>query len=184
MTKDLLDPKHKYPRFLDIEYTDIQHEINCIKSYIDHNLVPDCLDGIIAINRGGLIPAAMLSYQTRLPIKYVINAKSYDEDNQQREIKLSNIPDITKQIQKRLLIVDDILDTGQTLLAIEKQLPDCHFTVVISKMKRFTAHNSTRRIWTLAALANYMSYSTQNLTDRIYDDKWLNFPWETSERGK
>jgi xanthine phosphoribosyltransferase len=56
--------------------------------------------GILGIPRGGLVPAAMLAYEMRLPISRVITP-----DNNCGSV----ISDPT------LLIVDDISDTGKTL---------------------------------------------------------------------
>lgn len=91
-------------------------------------------DAIIAIARGGLTLAHMLSLRWDLREVYTLNAISYD-GNQQKELIIKNIPDIEPQI-KKILIVDEIIDSGKSLSKIVQILKERNpnvqfFTAVI-----------------------------------------------------
>lgn len=91
-------------------------------------------DAIIAIARGGLTLAHMLSLRWNLREVYTLNAISYD-GNQQKELIIKNIPKIEPRI-KKILIVDEIIDSGKSLSKIVKILKEDNsrvdfFTAVI-----------------------------------------------------
>ncbi|MCE3047155.1 phosphoribosyltransferase [Helicobacter kayseriensis] len=70
-------------------------------------------DAIIAIARGGLTLAHMLSLRWNLREVYSLNAISYD-GNKQQELIIKNVPNINKDF-KKVLIVDEIVDSGKSL---------------------------------------------------------------------
>lgn len=149
-----------------ILWSDIYQSIKQLKELIvGENQIPDV---VITVGRGGLIPGALLAYS--LEVKTVINftLQSYDDTDNKRT-------DVFKEIQsldndyirtlkdKRVLVVDDLSDTGQTLLFIKEKLSsitDLQFATLYTKA-------STKLI------PNY--YITE-----FTDDTWLVFPWETS----
>ncbi len=71
----------------------------------------DPIDYIVGIARGGLIPAVLLSHRLDVPMRSVSWSTFHKE--QMREHAL----DIAEDIQegKRVLLVDDILDSGRTI---------------------------------------------------------------------
>jgi len=66
---------------------------------------------IIAIARGGLTLAHSLSQSLDIRDVQVISAVSYSHDKQLSTIKITNIPTISTS---RILVVDDIADSGRT----------------------------------------------------------------------
>lgn len=85
--------------------------------------------GIIAVSRGGLVPAALLARE--LNIRYVDTTciSSYDHDNQ-REMK------ILKRVEgdgKGFIVIDDLVDTGGTALALREMYPAAHFVTIFAK---------------------------------------------------
>jgi len=85
--------------------------------------------GIIAISRGGLVPAAILARE--LSIRYVdtICISTYDYDHQ-RETK------IIKTIEgdgEGFLIVDDLVDSGNTAKIIKDMYPKAKLITVCAK---------------------------------------------------
>lgn len=140
------------------------------KQYIqDIGLLGDTLDRvgfnnvqIVGLSRGGLIPASILSYRfnTR-PI--ILDVRSYDgEDQSNVIINVNNFPLLANY--KRLLIVDDLIDSGHTLKEtiklIQGAYPETkiHTAVVYSKdVKRNIEAN----------------FYVRNLPDR-----WLVFPYD------
>jgi len=63
---------------------------------------------IVGINRGGLIPATVLSYKLGIPLK-VITVQTYDD-----KVIEVNVPR-HYVVTYNCLVVDDIIDSGRTL---------------------------------------------------------------------
>lgn len=85
--------------------------------------------GIIAVSRGGLVPASLLARE--LCIRYVdtVCISSYDHDHQRK-----------MQVLKRaegegegFIVVDDLVDTGGTAEVIRKLYPQARFVAIFAK---------------------------------------------------
>jgi xanthine phosphoribosyltransferase len=91
--------------------------------------IDEPFDAIVAIARGGMTMAHMLAEFRNLRNVFVINAIGYEDTKKLGEPKIFNIPDLTGL--KRVLIVDDIADSGGTLKkvteALKKSYPDIVF---------------------------------------------------------
>lgn len=75
---------------------------------------------IIAIARGGFYLGDYLSRRLSLPLS-VIMSQSYTPDNQQEKLLLGNLSYIIPPSQK-VLLVDDLLDTGVTMTKTKAML--------------------------------------------------------------
>ncbi len=86
-------------------------------------------DTIIAIARGGLTLSHMLGEFYHIRQVYAINTIGYDDTQKLENVEIFNIPDL--QYAKNILIVDDIVDSGDTmkivLNVLEKKYPQCIF---------------------------------------------------------
>jgi len=86
-------------------------------------------DTIIGIARGGLSMAQLLGEYYDIREVYAINSIGYEDVKKLDEVRVFNIPDILNS--KRVLIVDDIADSGETLLEVmrvlKKAYPDTLF---------------------------------------------------------
>lgn len=69
---------------------------------------------ILAVARGGLVPAVMLSHRLGIERVHVVQAISYGSKHQSRPVRIVD-PLPQGLDDSRLLIVDDIYDTGQTM---------------------------------------------------------------------
>jgi len=88
---------------------------------------------IVAIARGGLVPAALLSRLLNLHLVDTVCISSYD-DKLQREGE----PVLLKGIEgdgAGWLVVDDLADSGNTLRMVRKLLPNAHIATVYAKPK-------------------------------------------------
>lgn len=79
-------------------------------------------DAIIAIARGGLTMAHLLSLRWDLREVYTLNAISY-QGEKQGELIVKNIPSIPEGFSK-VLIVDEIVDSGKSLIKIVEILKE------------------------------------------------------------
>ncbi|HEI6832230.1 TPA: xanthine phosphoribosyltransferase [Yersinia enterocolitica] len=92
-------------------------------------LPADQWKGIIAVSRGGLVPAGILARE--LGIRYVdtVCIASYNHDNQ-GELK------VLKRAEgdgEGFIVIDDLVDTGGTAKAIREMYPKAHFVTIFAK---------------------------------------------------
>lgn len=92
-------------------------------------LPADQWKGIIAVSRGGLVPAALLARE--LNIRYVdtVCISSYDHNNQ-RDLR------VLKRAEgdgEGFIVVDDLVDTGGTAEAIRNLYPKARFVTIFAK---------------------------------------------------
>lgn len=141
-----------------------KHVANEISKLIEENSNTP-IKQIIPIARGGLVPATIISHLTNVPIKCAIQAQSYKAYNQQ-EIKFSHvIPALTLEEQRSTLIVDDIIDSGNTLAAVAHYYPRCSMAALVSKGKVDEEY--------LPGIRKFVYKNTPK-------DCWIVFPWEVS----
>jgi xanthine phosphoribosyltransferase len=74
---------------------------------------------IIAISRGGLTFAHFLSEKLNIRLVHSIGAISYNETERLSNIRIFDIPE---NVGQKVLIVDDIADSGRTLSEVLKRL--------------------------------------------------------------
>lgn len=75
---------------------------------------PACETELLAIARGGLIPATYAVYRLGCPLN-IMYLRSYPKPNTQKEVEAYGIlPFRSKPVPKRLIVVDDIQDTGRS----------------------------------------------------------------------
>jgi xanthine phosphoribosyltransferase len=95
-------------------------------------------EACVAITRGGLVPAAIVARELNIRTVDCVAVKSYDHQSQ-GEIKLLKPidPQIIEKAKagRKILIVDDLVDTGATARAVRDMLPGAHFATVYAKPK-------------------------------------------------
>lgn len=79
-------------------------------------------DAIIAIARGGLSLAQLLGEYYDLRAVYSINTIGYDDSQKLDAVKVFNLPQL--QDARSVLIVDDIVDSGDTLVEVLRILDE------------------------------------------------------------
>lgn len=75
---------------------------------------------IIAIARGGFYLGDYLSRSLQIPLSVIV-ARSYSRSNEQQELSIGQLSYIYPPTGK-VLLVDDLLDTGVTMTKIKKKL--------------------------------------------------------------
>ena len=77
-------------------------------------------DAIVAIARGGLSLAQLLGEYYNIREVYSINTIGYDDKEKLDSVKVFNVPDLKDA--KNVLLVDDIVDSGDTVLEVLRVL--------------------------------------------------------------
>ena len=134
------------------------------------------IDIIVAIMRGGAIPADQISRTLKKNTAYLC-AKSYSgektEDIQSKEIIFSReIATTVKDIQGNILLVDDLLDTSRTMKEAVKFLKN--HPSLKGKIKNI----KTAVIWRKPKAADY---ACDYVVEDLKEDSWLVQPFERAE---
>ena len=92
---------------------------------------------MVAITRGGLVPAAIVARELGIRVIDTVCIASYDHTKQGDLQVLKNVSAEVAKLGggtgKGLLIVDDLVDTGQTARLVRAMMPDAHFAAVYAK---------------------------------------------------
>jgi xanthine phosphoribosyltransferase len=116
---------------------------------------------IVAITRGGLVPAAIVARELDLRLIETVCVSSYDNYTTQGELRLiKGVADAIVNLGgKGVLIVDDLVDTGKTAKIVRDLLPGAHFAAVYAK-----------------PMGRPM---VDTFITEVSQDTWIYFPWDT-----
>ena len=118
-------------------------------------------EGIVAVTRGGLVPAAIVARELDVRIIETVCVASYDHIAQGELRVLKTIADsVGGGGGKGVLIVDDLVDTGKTAKLVREMLPKAHFATVYAKPM---------------GLPLVDTFITE-----VSQDTWIFFPWDTA----
>src|ERR1019366_5933044 len=88
-------------------------------------------DKIIAIARGGMIPAGILGQELDIHHIDTVCISSYcDEKHTQAELKILKA---LASDDRDMLAIDDLVDSGKTFDIISKMMPNAHFACIYAK---------------------------------------------------
>lgn len=85
--------------------------------------------GVVAIARGGLVPAAIVAHQLGLRLIDTISVSTYNGQEKGESEILSAI----KGDGEGWLVVDDLVDTGATFRLLRLSLPKARFAAIYAK---------------------------------------------------
>ncbi|MDE2446961.1 MAG: xanthine phosphoribosyltransferase [Alphaproteobacteria bacterium] len=90
---------------------------------------------VVAITRGGLVPAAIVARELGIRVIESVCVASYDYDKQGEITVLKGVSEAIVGPDKGagVLIVDDLVDTGATAKVVREMLPKAHFATVYAK---------------------------------------------------
>ena len=90
---------------------------------------------VVAITRGGLVPAAIVARELGIRVIESVCVASYDYDKQGQISVLKPVSaDIVGEDKGAgVLIVDDLVDTGATAKVVREMMPKAHFATVYAK---------------------------------------------------
>ena len=114
--------------------------------------------GIVAITRGGLVPASIIARELEIRLVDTVCVSSYDVRSQ-GEISVLKSVDMDG---KDWLLVDDLVDTGQTARIVRDMLPKAHFATVYAKPEGRPL--------------------VDTFITEVSQDTWILFPWDTESQ--
>lgn len=86
--------------------------------------------GIVAITRGGLVPAAVVARELNLRMIETLCISSYDDRVQGSGVSVLKRPEGDGE---GLLVIDDLVDSGRTGKVVRELLPKAYFATVYAK---------------------------------------------------
>jgi xanthine phosphoribosyltransferase len=112
--------------------------------------------GIVAITRGGLVPAAIVARELDIRLVDTVCVSSYNWQDQRGDIEILKRVDMDGD---GWLLIDDLVDTGSTAKAVRDMLPKAHFATIYAKPKGRPLVDT---------------YVTE-----VSQDTWILFPWDS-----
>jgi xanthine phosphoribosyltransferase len=114
---------------------------------------------VVAITRGGMAPAMIVSRELDIRVVDTISVKSYDrqEHSPPRLIKPPQA-DVMGEDGTGVLVIDDLVDTGKTLDLVRRLYPRAHYAAVYAKPQGKPMVDT---------------YITE-----VSQDTWIFFPWD------
>ena len=90
---------------------------------------------VVAITRGGLVPAAIVARELGIRVIESVCIASYNYDKQGEISVLKSVSSaiIGANGGTGVLIVDDLVDTGATAKVVREMMPKAHFAAVYAK---------------------------------------------------
>lgn len=113
-------------------------------------------EGIIAITRGGLVPAAIMARELEIRMIETLCIASYDHKEQGNIEVLKNTSDIGDG--EGWLVVDDLADTGKTAILARELFPKAHIATVYVKPEGMP--------------------TVDTFVMEVSQDTWIHFPWD------
>jgi xanthine phosphoribosyltransferase len=145
--------KESFKRMFPVTWDQLHRDSKALAwRLLDH----DYFQGIIAITRGGLVPAAIIARELDIRLVDTICVSSYDWQDQKGEVEVLKTLDIDGE---GWLLIDDLVDTGKTAKTVRDMLPKAHFATVYAKPQGRPL--------------------VDTFITEVSQDTWILFPWDT-----
>ena len=117
--------------------------------------------GIIAVTRGGLVPAALVARELDIRLVDTICVTSYDAGAAGAAAQQQGSVRVLKGVPgdgEGYLLIDDLVDTGRTAQLVRQLLPKAHFATLYAKPagRQFV----------------------DTFVKEFKQTKWIHFPWD------
>lgn len=144
----------RYQRYFKVSWQQLQRDMRALCRALPKRE----FKGIIAIARGGLVPAGILARELEIRLVDTLCVASYDNMEQRSGI---NIMKGVDHDGEGWLLVDDLVDTGKTARCVRELLPKAHFVTVYAKPEG-------------KALVDQFH-------SEVAQDTWILFPWDQED---
>lgn len=130
------------------------------KAVVDSGFEPDL---IMSITRGGMLPAGTISYAMGIKNLHIINVEFYTgvDARLPMPVLLPPVPAAVDLSAKKVLVVDDVADTGETLRMV-RDFCAAH----VAETRTAVLYEKSQS----AVKCDYVWKRT---------DEWISFPWSS-----
>ena len=144
-----------YNRMFPVSWTELHRDARALAWRLA-DLGP--FKGLVAVTRGGLVPAAIIARELNLRLIDTVCCSTYDRMERGAKVELLKGTQAEQDAGEGWLIVDDLVDTGVTAKAVRAMLPKAHFASVYAKP---------------AGRPLVDTFVTE-----VSQDTWILFPWD------
>jgi len=113
---------------------------------------------VVAITRGGMVPACIVARELDIRTVDTISVKSYDNQTQAAASVLKSPDAELMGDGSGILVIDDLVDSGKTLELVRALYPKAHFATVYAKPKGRPM--------------------VDTFITEVSQDTWIFFPWD------
>ncbi len=152
----MIDSKKDYKRTFPVSWEQLHRDSRALAwRLLGHNY----FTGIIAITRGGMVPAAIIARELDIRLVDTVCVNSYDWQDHQGEVEVLKALDMDGD---GWLLIDDLVDTGKTARTVRDMLPKAHFATVYAKPKGRPL--------------------VDTFITEVSQDTWILFPWDAESQ--
>jgi xanthine phosphoribosyltransferase len=155
---DPMTTRNPYEDDIVISWAELHRDTRYLSSVL-HEL--GAWKGIIAITRGGMVPAALIARELDIRLIDTVCITSYGTGEVSGAEQAQGSLKILKSVSgdgDGFLLVDDLVDTGKTAQAVRAMLPKAHFATLYAKP-------AGRPI-------------VDTFVKEFKQNKWIYFPWD------
>lgn len=140
-----------------IKWDEFHQDVKDLCAKIKATKIP--FNKLVAVSRGGLMPAGVMAYELGIRNITTINIATYVGAE---HLKLDEIycPETVGKVDEHTLIVDDLADSGQTFKVMRRNFPQGKFVTIYAKP---------------------VGKAEVDIYARDLEDKWVIFPWDIDE---
>ncbi len=142
------------PRYYTVTWDQLHRDAKALAWRL-HGLGPWA--GIVAITRGGLIPAAIVARELECRLIESVSVMTYDDEN--RGAPVVTKPPTAAGDGTGFLIIDDLVDSGTTARLVRGLLPKAHLATIYAKPEGKPV--------------------VDTFITEVSQDTWILFPWDT-----
>jgi hypothetical protein len=143
-----------------ISWQDVEAMVNRILDKI-----PRDYDNILVITRGGMVPACLISEKTNIRNILCAAVMFYDGQERRNSPVFLQFPQDAQVTGRKILVVDDVWDTGRTVMSVRERLLNAGANVDIAVLhfKPTKSHFPPE-------------YKPDYFAEEI--DTWIVYPWD------
>jgi len=151
-------------KFMKVSWNKVEKECITLYGKIEKNFKFNC---IVAICRGGWVPARIISDLSNVNLIGNLRIESYDVYNK-KEAKITQ--DVSIDVKdKNVLLVDDIADTGDSLILA----------------KNYLLERDPKNLMTATLHYKITSKIKPDFfAEEVENDVWIIYPWEKRETAR
>lgn len=150
----------KYPKDFPVSWEEMHRNGKALAWRLLDETPKDGWKGIIGITRGGLVPACIVARELDVKLVETLCISSYDH-KEQGKADILKVPEDAGD-GTGWLIVDDLVDTGNTFKIARGILPKAHYACVYAKPEGVP--------------------TTDTFITEVSQDTWIHFPWDLEAR--
>ncbi|HEX2888571.1 xanthine phosphoribosyltransferase [Vineibacter terrae] len=147
--------KSTYTKMFPVSWTELHRDAKALAWRLA-DLGP--FKGLVAITRGGLVPAAIVARELNVRLIDTVCCSTYEKTRRGGKVEVLKGTQAEQDSGEDWLIVDDLVDTGITAERVREMMPRAHFATVYAKP---------------AGKPMVDTFITE-----VSQDTWILFPWD------